>query len=526
MVRCKANRKAMAGQSCSKNEAKEPSDQQDCCYKMVDDKKLLGRHYVATRRIERGEIVIREDEPLLQGPPLETESICLECGDRLSSGDEGDFRPCDKCGWPLCSQCESHTKPECEFTQKYHKNGRVQTKPVPKMAHPAYRCVTVIRALMLRETEPRVSEKFMRLSGDCRASDKDDHLTVARFVKTFFSKYEESVEEIAKVSAIIQINAHELPICEPAQIAVYDLASYLEHSCQANCSKIFTDQGGLLIRASDTIEPGEHLSICYTDPLWSTQSRQMHLQVTKNFDCGCRRCQDPSEAATYFSGLLCPFCETKDAVMVREKVDDGTDGLGQGQMAEEKLECAKCRDKLDVAKAGLDDLLLEIGQKLHKLEKNSVEACRGFLKEHEPLLHRNHYYMVDVKMALAQLIGQEQGRGLGQISTDLLKEKIQLCDDLSELLLTLAPAEHRARGTILFELSAAYAEYARRESLLMPVLLKESKRSLDAAYELLKYEPDCLPEGKIAMAARKNLEELERVITRFDKMRLNPPTFP
>lgn len=39
-------------------------------------------------------------------------------------------------------------------------------------------------------------------------------------------------------------------------MAVYDLSSFLEHSCRANCSKSFTAEGGLVIRAAFPISKG------------------------------------------------------------------------------------------------------------------------------------------------------------------------------------------------------------------------------------------------------------------------------
>lgn len=50
---------------------------------------------------------------------------------------------------------------------------------------------------------------------------------------------------------------------------------------------------------------GEHLSICYTDPLWGTSNRRHHLMRTKYFECNCVRCYDPSELSTYFDAVRC-----------------------------------------------------------------------------------------------------------------------------------------------------------------------------------------------------------------------------
>lgn len=58
----------------------------------------------------------------------------------------------------------------------------------------------------------------------------------------------------------MQINGHEVPTTEPPHMAVYDAASYFEHSCYANCSKSFTEKEGLIIRAAVPINKGEIIS--------------------------------------------------------------------------------------------------------------------------------------------------------------------------------------------------------------------------------------------------------------------------
>lgn len=76
---------------------------------------ILGRHYVATRKIESGEIVLQEMKPLVTAPQQDTCPICLGCYTVL---DAKIARPCEQCGWPLCDQCETHGE-ECQFTVKH-----------------------------------------------------------------------------------------------------------------------------------------------------------------------------------------------------------------------------------------------------------------------------------------------------------------------------------------------------------------------------------------------------------------------
>lgn len=73
------------------------------------------------------------------------------------------------------------------------------------------------------------------------------------------------------------------------------------------------------------------------------------------------------------------------------------------------------------------------------MKKNDIIACKEFInRRYESTLHPNHFYNIDVTIALAQLIGQQTG-GLAAVEKDLLIEKIELCKKLDKLLKTLVP---------------------------------------------------------------------------------------
>ena len=85
------------------------------CLKQLVENAVLGRHYIATRRILTGEIVIREEEAIVSGPQQDTVPLCLSCGVAL---EQEKAKPCDICGWPLCNSCTKHGA-ECDFTKRY-----------------------------------------------------------------------------------------------------------------------------------------------------------------------------------------------------------------------------------------------------------------------------------------------------------------------------------------------------------------------------------------------------------------------
>lgn len=164
-----------------------------------------------------------------------------------------------------------------------------------------------------KRNNPDVWAKLNSLESHCagrRGGSKyeADKIWIADYLRRFFKldPTEWPTDEILRVCGIVQVNGHEVPLTEPPHVAIYDMGSMLEHSCVPNCSKTFTRDGRLLIRARDTvIKAGEHLSIMYTDPLWGTAQRLAHLADTKFFVCKCPRCSDPTELGTYFSAVKC-----------------------------------------------------------------------------------------------------------------------------------------------------------------------------------------------------------------------------
>ncbi|CAL7948723.1 unnamed protein product [Xylocopa violacea] len=465
----------------------------------------LGRHYVATRHISIGEIILKDEEPLIAGPMNNSVPVCLKCYTVLN---EDIATPCTTCGWPLCQKCKEHGL-ECNFTS----SRRGDKVSITKFGypHPSYQCINVIRALSLKTTNAEVYNKLMSLESHCdRIKDKENFifeepLNTARFIKRFFRTDDVSEEEITKIIGILQVNGHEVPITEPPYVAVYELASLLEHNCRANCSKSFTDTGGLIIHAAIPITKGDNISICYTDPLWGTANRIHHLSKTKFFECICDRCKDPTEFGTMFDALKCNQMNCSGYMLPKTF-------LAQSQ---EDYACNICKSIISYEEA--EKILEDIGRCLSNMKKQDITACKEFLNRYKSILHANHFYNVDVMIALSQLIGHQTG-GIVDVGENLLVEKMNLCRILSELLKLLVPAENRIRGLILFELHAALAEYSRRhvEMDTLTTLLLESKKCLLSAHQLLRYEPKVLPEGFVVQQAEKNLQQMNKLLKQFN----------
>lgn len=266
---------------------------------------------IACRDIKPGEIVLKE-APLIKGPSQITCPVCVICLQGLFEEDLKENQECEKCGWPVCENClgkqAKEHEGECQLTRARGSKFHLQHYFDP---HPTYQCMIVLRCLLLKDNAPEKWEKLIRLeshSDERRGSIQwcNDREGVAKFIPRFFkcdNKWTE--EEILHMSGIVQINGHEVPLTDPPYVAIYDLASLIEHSCAPNLTKTFTGKGEVMFWSPNAIRKGEHLSICYSDALWGTDSRQNHLLQTKMFKCDCIRCHDVTELGTFYSAIKC-----------------------------------------------------------------------------------------------------------------------------------------------------------------------------------------------------------------------------
>ncbi|RZB38994.1 hypothetical protein BDFB_007117 [Asbolus verrucosus] len=453
----------------------------------------LGRYLVATRPLSPGEIILKEP-PLVRGPFLHTVPVCLHCGKIL---DNTSSRPCSKCGWPLCGgeACENSPthQPECVLTTAKGSQINIKNFGIP---HPNYQFVTILRALHLKQTSPETWRKLMQL----QAYPISMNIAPPNFICNFFKLKDWSEGEVMKICGILTVNGHELPLTHPPQLVVYDRASYLEHNCRANCTKTFTDEGEILLIASEEIQEGDHLSICYTDPFWGVENRRQHLFQTKEFWCICDRCDDPSEFGTHLNSIKCP--------------NRPCDGLLLPKSFLQEVSAWNC-DKCDgiFSNNNISLLLGKIGQELAKMPKEDPKVCKQFLKKHEKVLGPHHFYMVDVKMALSHMLASQNFEDLSEGDLKLL---LQITGELRMVAEKIAPAERRFLGLILYRFAKASIEMARRGENLEEFYstLTKSKETLMEARDLLKNEPSLLQEGRMHLQIGLEMKLIDDLLTK------------
>ena len=81
-----------------------------------------------------------------------------------------------------------------------------------------------------------------------------------------------------------------------------------------------------------------------------------------------------------------------------------------------------------------------IGEELVRLERGNPEACQSFVKKHSQNLHPNHYYLMDVKLALCQMIGgQGSGIELHDLQEKDIIQKQKLCMEILNVANKISP---------------------------------------------------------------------------------------
>lgn len=332
----------------------------------------FGRHLIATRAIRAGEIVLRE-RAIVRGPAQHTAPVCVGCLHALTPEQLTDPAcACTRCGWPVCSAaCQEAADHRAECALTVARGSRVSLQHYFQ-PHPTYQCVTALRSLLLEQHDAERWARLQQLSSHCeqrRGTEQwqQDRDGVARFIPRFFHCADRwTEEEMLRVAGIVQINGHEVPLTDPPHVAIYHMASLVEHSCRPNLTKSFTGAGELLFWAVGPIAAGEHLSICYSDVLWGTANRQHHLEQTKMFRCQCKRCMDVTEMGTAYSAIRCKRkeCAAAGGVMLPGSLET---------WETEEWKCGTCSDMVPYAYVA--GVLERAGRDLEAMEKDNEENC-------------------------------------------------------------------------------------------------------------------------------------------------------
>ncbi|XP_078040742.1 SET domain-containing protein SmydA-8-like [Augochlora pura] len=428
-------------------------------FKLVVDP-VLGRHYVATRDIDSGEMIIKE-APLFSGTGWSPFPTCLGCSGIL---EKDSAVPCPKCAWPLCSVCTEHG-PECYFISK-RSTGKKSIADF-SFESDTSQCMDVVKVLAMKSARPHVYKKFMMLqSHSDKEIIKDLSVKIEEDIRIMFAVDDVTSEEITKIMGILKINAYGVPSPEHTHLAVYELSAMIEHNCKANCSKRVGSDNRLYIRAEVAIKMGDHISVCYVNSLLGTEQRRHFLKTFYFFDCICVRCKDPTEFGVNINAIKCKTSNCSGYVLPKTFLV--TDPL--------PYTCKTCNSS--VSYEVVSDMLKNIGEEITRIKETGPSACGEFLERYSNILHSNHFYNIDV---ILYWVNNTSLEDLGSTNRSILCDWLKACKKLNILLRIISPADVDIRGSLLkFICTTLTMTHLQRN-------FGEAKDLLTEAQQLLKY---------------------------------------
>lgn len=346
----------------------------------------LGRHWVATRDVAAGEVLL-EERPLVVGPKAgSSRPVCLTCYAPVRAP-----AVCSSCGWPMCGpRCEAaavHSRAECRLVAGHYDPRRSAV----------YCFVLPLRCLLL-DGDRRTAFRSLQSHVDARLDTplyRAYAVNVAAFVLDRLGLRSAAAADddrtALEAAAVLDTNAFE--VRRPGDRvfrAVYAQASMMSHSCTPNTKHVFVGdvadgQPGIRVVATVPIARGQRVTATYTQTLWCTRDRRSHLLAAKCFECRCPRCCDPAELGTHLASAVCGEC-----------------GTGRTTAAD-RWRCASCGGRTD------DDGVAEAERRVRSLSRSDSAGFERFLEQvyagdMRPL-HADHYVAVGVKYALVQLYG-------------------------------------------------------------------------------------------------------------------------
>lgn len=358
---------------------------------------------IATEDIPAGKTIMRK-QPLVLGPKLASEPICLGCHQNLDFL----YENCSKCGWPLCSQECEHSEMHAIECDALAKSGFTPNIELDQERQVVYTAIAPLRCYLLKQHNPSGYEELMLFQSHLEENLKLPvyHILKRRLLPFFNNnlKIDITENELLTICSILDTNAFDVRDTK-GKINIrglYTTANLLAHQCKPNTKHSFCSENfELVLTTTVPIKKGEVITATYTQTLWGTLSRRRHLKRFKHFECGCKRCSDPTEFGTYSGSVYCSQC----------RVDDHSENcpkmISTQPLNDDALwKCEKCDYVISGRQMIWNNEAMKIA--IRDLEKYPWEFER-FLEIYEDVLHPTNCHSLDVKYALTQMYGKMEG---------------------------------------------------------------------------------------------------------------------
>ncbi|CAO1397800.1 unnamed protein product [Diamesa hyperborea] len=446
---------------------------EDCVWDIVEQEPY-GRCMVAKRDIQVHELILN-DKPLLIGPRVYNydKIFCVCCYKIL-----GKLTLCtEKCKYPVCGDCsvsKAHQK-ECELIKSW------KLKNDHKYSKYLFRALTVIRGLLLSESDTALMHMMA-----CHENGNIQNMEVDKILDEFdgLTAECETIQELKKISAVLNTNAFEVGIANISLRGLYPLAAVMNHNCVPNIRYAYEENSVMVVRASKLIKKGEQIFNSYTKFLWGTQQRRVHLGYSKNFMCQCERCLDPTEFNCLVGAIKC----------IRPDCDNHMLPLNP-LVITSPWKCDKCNMKLDHARVSkIYDIFSK--QIFNRILKEPMSSMNQYLKEKLwKIMPPSNQFTIEVKLQIILKLKQDVDYTM---SLEDYQDIEQYCYDVLDIITRLKAGECFVKGLLYYEMVKTKLKILEMKNLEIDEAYgkadhNEAKNLLKTKYQ--DYVIECSDEG-------------------------------
>ncbi|KDR18205.1 Protein msta, isoform A, partial [Zootermopsis nevadensis] len=486
------------------------------------------RYLAASRDIKPGEVILKE-RPLVVGPRVDSNPICLACYKPLPLSQQPRCSLClvaPVCG-VHCERSRAHNDTECNILKEAARKDQLVLPNNSQIVLPL-RCLLQLRN---SSTDSKWTSFLELESHDEKRRGtliwRDHQLNVIDVLQSHgLLTLAEDTDCVQRICAILDVNSFELrgPPTKSGERerlrGVYLKAALMAHDCVANTHLAVDDDFQMTVHASITIPQGHPIYFNYTSAMQGTWDRQMHLREGKYFDCTCRRCSDPTELGTHMSSIHCVHCYK--GLITSTNPTATRIPQEQAKQMNSAWECNSCKHRYQPNLIATTVSLARC--QLNDIDRSDAPAMEDLLCRLLRTFPPQHFVILELKQALVatyrDMILQQPNP-----SRKILNRKIELCRDMLPVLQVVEPGISRLQGIALYELQNPIVMLAMREmdtgdtsSKDTLKRLREAEGYLREAVTQLLYEPTHSPEGQLTRVAMQDLKNLRYNIQNIEMM--------